>query len=138
MRKKVPLVGLFHFESYCPPLPDREDLIDLRDATVTKEGFLVFWRVGNIRLYGRIWRFHADRTSLNGNVGLQGANLWKRKRSMLLVVRKSDRQYHGKIPELKSLGGVRVVYSTDGVILTVYWNRDFRGLRPRQHRLITF
>jgi hypothetical protein len=37
--------------------------------------------------------------------------------------------------DLSRIEGVQVVCSADGTILTVYRNRDFRGLRPtRQHR----
>lgn len=36
--------------------------------------------------------------------------------------------------DLSAWAGVQVVCTTDGVIVTVYRNHDFRGLRPRRPR----
>jgi hypothetical protein len=36
--------------------------------------------------------------------------------------------------DLSEYEGVHVVCSADGAVLTVYRNRDFRGLRSRRHR----
>jgi len=36
--------------------------------------------------------------------------------------------------DLSPFDGVQVVCSPDGAVLTVYRNRDFRGLRPRRRR----
>jgi hypothetical protein len=37
--------------------------------------------------------------------------------------------------DLSGLDGLQVVCTNDGVVLTVYRNRDFRGLRPRHRRM---
>jgi hypothetical protein len=37
--------------------------------------------------------------------------------------------------DLSNLDGLQVVCSNDGAIITVYRNRDFRGLRPKRRRL---
>jgi len=37
--------------------------------------------------------------------------------------------------DLSDLDGLQVVCSNDGAIMTVYRNRDFRGLRPKRRRL---
>lgn len=37
--------------------------------------------------------------------------------------------------DLSGLDGLQVVCSNDGAVMTVYRNRDFRGLRPQRRRL---
>ncbi len=36
--------------------------------------------------------------------------------------------------DLSNLDGLQVVCSTDGAVMTVYRNKDFRGLRPKRRR----
>ena len=36
--------------------------------------------------------------------------------------------------DLSNLDGLQVVCSTDGAVVTVYRNKDFRGLRPKRRR----
>lgn len=37
--------------------------------------------------------------------------------------------------DLSDLDGLQVVCSNDGAVMTVYRNRDLRGLRPRRRRM---
>lgn len=37
--------------------------------------------------------------------------------------------------DLSGLDGLQVVCSSDGTVMTLYRNRDFRGLRPKRRRL---
>lgn len=37
--------------------------------------------------------------------------------------------------DLSNLDGMQVVCSSDGAVMTVYRNRDFRTLRPRRRRM---
>jgi hypothetical protein len=36
--------------------------------------------------------------------------------------------------DLSNLDGLQVVCSNDGLVMTVYRNKDFRGLRPKRRR----
>ncbi|MGK3982515.1 hypothetical protein WME99_05730 [Sorangium sp. So ce136] len=46
------------------------------------------------------------------------------------IGRKEVRFYAREGIDLSRYEGVHVVCSSDGAILTAYWNHDFRGLRP--------
>lgn len=37
--------------------------------------------------------------------------------------------------DLSGLDGLQVVCANDGTVITVYRNRDFRGLRPKRRRM---
>ncbi|MFH1882314.1 MAG: DUF4258 domain-containing protein [Planctomycetota bacterium] len=50
------------------------------------------------------------------------------------VGRKESARFNLESIDLSDVEGVQVVCSDDGVIMTVYRNRDFRGLRPRRQR----
>jgi hypothetical protein len=50
------------------------------------------------------------------------------------VGRKEVRRFQRDGIDLSGLEGVQVVCSESGVVMTVYRNRDFRGLRPRSRR----
>lgn len=50
------------------------------------------------------------------------------------VGRKEVEYYLAEGVDLSRFDGVQVVCSPDGAILTVYRNKDFRGLRPRGGR----
>ena len=50
------------------------------------------------------------------------------------VGRKEVEQYLAEGLDLSRFEGVQVVCSPDGAVLTVYRNKDFRGLRPRGGR----
>lgn len=54
--------------------------------------------------------------------------------TIYVVGRKEVRRYRQDGIELSSLEGIQVVCSESGAILTVYRNRDLRGLRPRSRR----
>ncbi len=48
------------------------------------------------------------------------------------VGRKESARFKREGIDLSDVEGVQAVCSEDGVIITVYRNRDFRGLRPRR------
>lgn len=50
------------------------------------------------------------------------------------VGRKEVELFRREGVELSSVEGVQVVCAESDVIMTVYRNRNFRGLRPRSHR----
>ena len=50
------------------------------------------------------------------------------------VGRKEIKRFRNKSIDLSDVEGVQVVCSTSGGIMTVYRNRNFRGLRPRLRR----
>lgn len=50
------------------------------------------------------------------------------------IGRKEVEHYLGEGVDLGRFEGVQVVCSPDGAILTVYRNKNFRGLRPRGRR----
>lgn len=50
------------------------------------------------------------------------------------VGRKESARFKRDGIDLSDVEGVQAVCSVDGVIMTVYRNRDFRGLRPRRQR----
>lgn len=50
------------------------------------------------------------------------------------VGRKEVERFKRRGIDLSDVEGVQVVCSDRGVIMTVYRNRDFRGLRPRRRR----
>lgn len=50
------------------------------------------------------------------------------------VGRKEVERFQREGIELSSVEGIQVVCSVSGAIMTVYRNRDFRGLRPRCRR----
>jgi hypothetical protein len=53
----------------------------------------------------------------------------------ILVIGRREVEWYGRDGiDLSRYEGVQVVCSTEGAILTVYRNRDFRGLRPRHGR----
>jgi len=54
--------------------------------------------------------------------------------TIYVVGRKEVERYRQNGVELSSVEGVQVVCTDSGSILTVYRNRDLRGLRPRSRR----
>ena len=54
--------------------------------------------------------------------------------TIYVVGRKEVQRYRQDGVELSSVEGVQVVCVDSGAILTVYRNRDLRGLRPRSRR----
>ncbi|KAA0676982.1 DUF4258 domain-containing protein [Roseomonas genomospecies 6] len=54
--------------------------------------------------------------------------------TIYVVGRKEVERYRRDGIELSSVEGVQVVCTDSGSILTVYRNRDLRGLRPRSRR----
>jgi hypothetical protein len=54
--------------------------------------------------------------------------------TIYVVGRKEAERYRQDGIELSSVEGVQVVCTDTGAILTVYRNRDLRGLRPRSRR----
>lgn len=54
--------------------------------------------------------------------------------TIYVVGRKEVERYRSDGHELSSVEGVQVVCTERGAILTVYRNRDLRGLRPRSRR----
>lgn len=52
------------------------------------------------------------------------------------VGRKEVEQFEREGLDLSGVEGVQVVCNDDGVVLTVYRNRDFRSLRPRRRRAL--
>jgi hypothetical protein len=54
--------------------------------------------------------------------------------TIYVVGRKEVERYRQDGIELSSVEGVQVVCTDSGSILTVYRNRDLRGLRPRSRR----
>jgi hypothetical protein len=54
--------------------------------------------------------------------------------TIYVVGRKEADRYRQDGIELSSVEGVQVVCTDNGSILTVYRNRDLRGLRPRSRR----
>lgn len=54
--------------------------------------------------------------------------------TIYVVGRKEVERYRQDGVELSSVEGVQVVCTDSGSILTVYRNRDLRGLRPRSRR----
>lgn len=55
--------------------------------------------------------------------------------TVCVVGRKEVERYRQEGIELSSVEGVQVVCNDSGLILTVYRNRDLRGLRPRSRRV---
>lgn len=53
---------------------------------------------------------------------------------LFLVADAGGTDYVGEGVDLSGVEGVQVVCSRDGAILTVYRNKNFRGLRPRGGR----
>lgn len=54
--------------------------------------------------------------------------------TIFAVGRKESTRFGHEGIDLSDVEGIQVVCSNDGVIMTVYRNRDFRGLRPRRQR----
>lgn len=54
--------------------------------------------------------------------------------TIYVVGRKEAERYRQDGIDLSSVEGVQVVCTDSGTILTVYRNRDLRGLRPRSRR----
>lgn len=63
-----------------------------------------------------------------------GRDVHVRGATIYVVGRKEVRRYRQDGIELSSVEGVQVVCTDSGAILTVYRNRDLRGLRPRSRR----
>lgn len=55
-----------------------------------------------------------------------------RKAMIHVVGRKEVARYRRVGVDISDLEGVHVVCSTDGAIITVYRNKDLRGIRPRR------
>lgn len=63
-----------------------------------------------------------------------GRTAYIRGATIYVVGRKEVERYRQDGIELSSVEGVQVVCTGSGAILTVYRNRDLRGLRPRSRR----
>jgi hypothetical protein len=59
-----------------------------------------------------------------------GRTSWTRGARIYAIGRKEVQHYRRQGVDLSRFEGVHVVESADGTILTVYRNRDLRGLRP--------
>ena len=59
-----------------------------------------------------------------------GRTVWTRGARIYAIGRKEVRSYRVRGIDLAHFEGVHVVESADGTIITVYRNRDLRGLRP--------
>ncbi len=66
---------------------------------------------------------------------LYGRRVHVRGAVIYAVGRKEIAQYAELGIDLSDLDGLQVVCSNDGAIITVYRNRDFRGLRPKRRRM---
>lgn len=64
-----------------------------------------------------------------------GRKVYVRGALIYAVGRKEISQWIAFGIDLSELEGLQVVCSKDGAIITVYRNRDFRGLRPRRRRM---
>lgn len=63
-----------------------------------------------------------------------GRVVYVRGAKIYVIGRKEVTKFLRQGVELADYEGIHVVCSTEGVILTTYRNRDFRGLRPRGRR----
>lgn len=63
-----------------------------------------------------------------------GRTVRTRGAEILAIGRREVEMYEREGIDLSRYEGVQVVCSREGVVLTVYRNRDFRGLRPRAGR----
>lgn len=52
-----------------------------------------------------------------------------------VVGRKEINFFESQGIDLSNLDGIQVVCASDGTVMTVYRNRDFRGLRPQRRRM---
>lgn len=62
-----------------------------------------------------------------------GRSVWTRGARIFAIGHREIERYRGHVIGLESLEGVHVVTKSDGAVLTVYRNRDFRGLRRGKH-----
>ena len=63
-----------------------------------------------------------------------GRVVYVRGAKIYVIGRKEVTKFLRQGVELADYEGIHVVCSTEGVILTTYRNRDFRGLRPQDRR----
>jgi hypothetical protein len=59
-----------------------------------------------------------------------GRTTWTRGARIFAIGRKEVQFYRAHGVDLSRFEGVHVVESADGTVITVYRNRDLRGLRP--------
>ncbi len=65
---------------------------------------------------------------------LYGRKVYTRGAEIRAIGRKEVKRLLSQGIDLRDYEGVQVVRGPDGGIVTVYRNRDFRGLRPRRRR----
>src|SRR5712691_9262955 len=63
-----------------------------------------------------------------------GRHVWTRGARVFAIGRREVEQYRAMGVNLNPYEGVQVVTAADGTILTVYRNRDLRGLRHKRPR----
>jgi hypothetical protein len=80
-------------------------------------------------------KMHARRLSAEAvtTVLAYGRAAWTRGARIYAIGRREVERYRAQGVDLDPLEGVQVVTKPDGAILTVYRNRDLRGLRRDDH-----
>ena len=89
----------------------------------------VITRHAHIRMTGR--RISAEALA---NAIEYGRVVYVRGAKIYVIGRKEVKAFLHKGIELADFEGVHVVCTPEGVVMTTYRNRDFRGLRPRGRR----
>ena len=88
----------------------------------------------NCRVTRHAWRRMCER-GMSADVVLgviqYGRKAYVRGAVIHAVGRREVRRFSWRGVDLVDMEGVQVVCSTDGALMTVYRNHDFRGLRPR-------
>jgi hypothetical protein len=62
-----------------------------------------------------------------------GRIIHSRRANYHVIGKKEIEMYRSIEPELKEMNGIQLVVSSNGILLTVYRNKDLRKIRPYKH-----